>query len=64
MNEPILSRQQIAVDADAAALRAVNHGVEQPNPHLVGSDAHAAWHAAYCRYLLKHSAPETVEGGA
>lgn len=58
MSEPILSREAIATDADLAAQRAAASRVEQPNPHPTGSDAAALWHAAYCRYLLLHSAPE------
>lgn len=58
MSEPILSREAIASDADLAAQRAAATKVDQPNPHPADSDAAAVWHAAYCRYLLKHSAPD------
>lgn len=59
----VLTREAIAADADLAAQRAAASGVEQPNPHPLGSDAAAAWHTCYCRYLLLHSAP-TAEGSA
>jgi hypothetical protein len=57
MNEPILSRQAIAEDADRAAQRCVQSGAEQPNPHPEGTEAAACWRNAYLRYLLLHSTP-------
>jgi hypothetical protein len=62
--DQILSRESIAQDADLAAQRCVAHGMEQPNPHVEGTEAARIWTAAYERYLLLHSAPEDVEGGA
>jgi hypothetical protein len=65
VNDPILSRQAIAADADAAAARFVEYGVEQPNrfDQHMEPEAHAIWAAAYRRYVLARSAPE-AEGGA
>lgn len=63
MSEPVVSREAIAKDADLAAQRAATSGVDQPNPHPIGSDAAAAWNSAYCRYLLWHSNPQ-AEGSA
>ena len=63
MNDPILSRESIAQDADVAAQRAVATELEQPNPHPIGSDAAAAWDACYLRFLLRYSVPE-AEGSA
>ena len=59
MNDPVISRQAIAADADAAAQRAVQFGAPQQNPHESGTEAHACWKAAYERYLLLHSTGET-----
>ena len=65
MNDPILSRVAIAQDADLAAQRCVQTGVQQPNPHVEGTEAAACWRNAYFRYLLLHSAPHAdCEGGA
>lgn len=64
MNDPIIIRQAIAEDADRAAQRCVLTGVNQENPHERGTDAQADWQAAYERYLVLHSAPADVEGGA
>lgn len=61
--EQILSREEIALDADAAAQRFIATGVEQENPFVSGTEAHREWRASYQRFLLKWSAPE-AEGGA
>ena len=54
----IQSRQQIAADAEVAAQRAVQYGVEQPCPHPPGTEAHAVWAAAYARYVVLYSTGE------
>jgi hypothetical protein len=59
-----LSREAIAVQADEAAQRTTAGGLMQANPYEAGTDDAKCWHAAYCRYLLKYSAPAEVEGGA
>jgi hypothetical protein len=61
--EPILEREKVTDAArDAARLFATNRGPDT-NPHPVGSDAAAAWQAAFQRYLLLYTAPE-AEGSA
>lgn len=64
MNETVTSRQAIAEDADRAAQRCVQTGIAQLNPHLYGTEAAAAWKCAYERFLVLHSAPADVDGGA
>jgi hypothetical protein len=50
MSEPsILSREVIAADAQVAAQRYAEHGVEQVNPWPTDSDAALAWAASYER---------------
>ena len=58
MSDPVISRQQLAADAEAAAQRAVQYGVEQPNPHEPGTEAHAVWGASYARYVVLYSTGE------
>lgn len=57
MGEPIVLRELIAQQADEAARRFVTTGRNEWNPYVLGTDAHAAWKAAFERYLLLHSAP-------
>jgi hypothetical protein len=64
MTEAIVSRQEIAADADAAAQRYVITGVEQDCPYVSGTEASREWRAAYQRYLLLHSSGEGVEASA
>lgn len=54
----------IAEHAEMAAARTAESGVIEANPHPLGSVEHSRWKAAYCRFLLLHTAPEGVEGGA
>ncbi len=49
MNEQVISRHSICADADRAAQRFCEAHVEQPNPHLEGTEAHAWWQAQYVR---------------
>jgi hypothetical protein len=58
MTEPIVSRESIALDAEAAALRMLATGVSQPNPWPPESTAAAEWKAALERYLVAHSSDE------
>lgn len=58
MDQDVQSRQSIAEDAEAAALRALQFRVEQPNPHEQGTEAHLLWQTAYTRYLRLHTSPE------
>jgi hypothetical protein len=44
MSEPVLSRAAIALQAQRAA---ANDGAAARIPYLVGTDAHAAWAAAF-----------------
>jgi hypothetical protein len=62
--EPILSRAAINSDAKLAAERCIASGVEQPNPHTEGTDAHAAWRADYSRWLHSLQASEDTESCA
>jgi hypothetical protein len=63
MSEPIVSRQQIAGQAAAAARLQVKFGDKPVNPFPIGSDAHAAFEASLARYLHEYSAP-TAEASA
>lgn len=59
--EPILTRETIARQADEAARQFASApaGAEPPpNPFPIASDAAAAWHASFCRYLLLHTSDE------
>jgi hypothetical protein len=49
----------IAESADLAARRCVETGEAQPNPHERGTDEFKQWKAAYERFLLRHSSPES-----
>jgi hypothetical protein len=66
MNEPVLSREEIARDADLAAAFFVAGGKKPRNPfdEHVRPEAHAAWKAAFERYLLAHSVPDDCERSA
>ena len=64
MNEPVISRTAISDDARRAAERSIAHDVPQPNPHIPGSAAHAAWAADYARWRLALIAGEDTETGA
>lgn len=65
MSDPnILTRASIAADASLAAQRAVAHGVSQPNPHALCSDAAQEWDRRYHIALLRHSAIEGTEASA
>ncbi len=63
MNDQVITRESIALDADAAAQRFVKTRIEQDNPFVSGTEAHREWRASYQRSLLKWSAPE-AEGSA
>jgi hypothetical protein len=56
MNDPIISRQEIAADADLAAQRYVITGVEQDCPYVSGTEASREWRREFERSLLKWSA--------
>lgn len=58
MNDPIISRESIAQDADAAAQRYVATGVEQDRPYVSGTEASREWRASFQRYLSEHACPE------
>jgi hypothetical protein len=58
MPEPIISRQSIAEDADAAARRFVLTGEPEENPFVSGIESHREWQASFERSLLKWSAPD------
>jgi len=58
MTDPIISRQELAADAEVAAQRAVQFGVEQPCPHEPGTEAHAVWAASYARYVVLYATGE------
>jgi hypothetical protein len=60
----ILPRTAISNDARNAAERSIAHGVDQPNPHIPGSAAHAAWAADYARHLHEMRAAAGTEGSA
>lgn len=64
MNDPIRSRASIASDAEAAAERFVATGVEQLNPELDGTEAHAQWAAAFARFVAFHRDPLVEDGPA
>ena len=64
MNESILQRIAIYDDARRAAERSIAHGVDQPNPHIPGSAAHAAWAADYARWLHELRAIDGTESCA
>jgi hypothetical protein len=64
MTRDILQRIAISDDARRAAERSIAHGVDQPNPHVPGSAAHAAWDADYARWRLALIAGEDTEAGA
>jgi hypothetical protein len=63
MPDEILSREAIAKQADAAAMRSVASSKCEPNPYAAGTVAAREWAVAFERYLLLHSNPEG-EGGA
>lgn len=63
--EPIVTREQIAAQADAAARKYARRECSEPppNPYPLISDAAAAYAASFERALLWHTAPE-AEGSA
>jgi len=63
MHEPVVAREAIAAQAEAAAMAFVASKVEPPNPYPPHTDAGAAWRASLQRFLLRHSVPE-AEGSA
>lgn len=61
MSEPIITREEIARQADEAARlfsTAPKDASPPANPYPAGSDAAAAWAASFQRQLLWHSAPD------
>jgi hypothetical protein len=56
--DPIVSRERVAQQAETAAMHSARFGTPWPNPYPPGCDAHAAWRAAYERYLQQHAAPD------
>lgn len=63
--EPIIAREVIAARAEQDAIHMIAQGLtEVPNPYPPLSGAAVVWKVAFQRFLLKHSAPEDVEGGA
>lgn len=61
--EPIVSREQISLQAKGAAL-AMLAGKGAPNPHPFGSDAAAAWQASLDRWLHELQQDEGMEASA
>lgn len=59
-----IRKVSIAEHAKEAARAAVNTFEQQANPHPSGTPDHAAWHAAYCRWILTFSAEEDCEVSA
>lgn len=61
----ILTREHIALQAKEAAREwvATPDAPKPVSPYPIGSDAHAAWRAAFERALLLVSCPE-CDGGA
>jgi hypothetical protein len=65
MTDPIISREAIAARAEQDAIRMIAQGLQSvDNPYPPISGAAVIWKCAFQRYLLKHSAPEDVEGSA
>jgi hypothetical protein len=63
MNEPIVSREFIAQQADDAAREMARTGQPARNPYPPETAAAAAWKASLQRQLLWHTAPQ-AEGSA
>jgi hypothetical protein len=58
MNQPIVSRETIARNAESASLLSVNQGIEPRNPYPMGSDAAMVWAACLERFQVLHSTGE------
>jgi len=54
MVEPIVSREFIAKNAQAQAVRQINYGAEPKNPFPAGSAAAAAWQSCF-GYALENA---------
>lgn len=63
MSDEIISRDAIAREAEAAAIRSVASGRCEPNKYAAGTVAARVWDAAFQRFLLLHSCP-SAEGSA
>jgi hypothetical protein len=59
MPDEILSREEIARQADQAAQRSVAKDRCEPNPFTPNTDAWRQWKVDFERYLVLHSAPES-----
>jgi hypothetical protein len=64
MPDQIISREAIAKDADLAAQRFVEHGVDQPCPHPEGTEAALIWKTAYARFTAYYRDPAAEDGSA
>lgn len=63
--DPIVSREVIAAQAEQDAIHMITQGLEEmPNRYPPDTAAAIVWKVSFQRFLLKHSAPEDVEGGA
>jgi hypothetical protein len=64
VSEPVIQREVIAQQADAAARAAVACGAVPANPYPIGSDTAAEWARRYHIALLRHSPIEGTEASA
>jgi len=60
----ILSHEEIAKLADRTAQRVAQSGRMEPNPFAPDTDHWRQFKVAFERYLVFHTAPDDVEGGA
>lgn len=58
MNEPIASLSLITAQADAAAQRSAQTGLEALNDYPPGTEAAKVWKRKFETFLVKHSAKE------
>ncbi len=56
--DEVMSRQEIARQADAAAMRSVATGRCEPCPYAAGTEAAKQWKCSFERSLLAHSNPD------
>jgi hypothetical protein len=60
--DPIVSREAIAKDADAAAAQMARTGVPAVNRYPEGSEAARIWQCYLHRFLHLYSTPTNAEG--